>query len=65
MMAGLSMRWNDAVSPLLYFQLGSFKFGISYDVTVSQFGQASRAGGLEFSLTYANLDFALFKRRGL
>lgn len=65
MMAGFSMRWNDAVSPLLYFQFGSFKFGISYDITVSQFGQASRAGGLEFSLTYANLDFALFKRRGL
>jgi len=64
-MAGLSLRYGDAVSPLLYIQFSSFKFGISYDITVSQFGQASRAGGLEFSLQFANLDFALFKRRGL
>jgi type IX secretion system PorP/SprF family membrane protein len=64
-MIGMNYRWKDAVCPLIYVQLSSFKFGISYDVTISEFGQASRSGGLEFSLTYANLDFALFKRRGL
>jgi len=64
-MIGCSMRLNDAVSPLLYLQFSSFKLGLSYDITISQFGQASRAGGLEFSLQFANLDFALFKRRGL
>lgn len=65
LMAGLSYRWQDAVSPLVYVQWNSFKFGLSYDITISQLGQTSRAGGLEFSLQYANLDFALFKRRGL
>lgn len=64
-MPGVALRYNDAVCPLLYVQWNSFKLGISYDVTVSQFSKASRAGGLEFSLEYANLDFALFKRRRL
>ena len=64
-MIGLSYRWKDAVNPMMYIQFSSFKLGLSYDVTISEFGQASRSGGLEFSLTYANLDFALFKRRGL
>lgn len=63
LMMGMAVRYGDAVSPLIYAQLGSFKFGMSYDVTVSKMGQFTRAGGLEFSLEYANLDFALFKRR--
>ena len=62
-MLGAAMRYGDAVSPLLYVQWSSFKLGISYDITVSKFGQYARTGGLEFSLEFANLDFALFKRR--
>ncbi|MBK9190585.1 MAG: PorP/SprF family type IX secretion system membrane protein [Crocinitomicaceae bacterium] len=65
LMVGAAYRYGDSVSPLLYLQMSSFKFGISYDVTISNFGQYSRMGGLEFSLEYANLDFALFKRRGI
>lgn len=64
LIGGLSYRYGDAVSPMIFLQMSSFKFGISYDVTISNFGQYSRTGGLEFSLQYANLDFALFKRRG-
>ncbi|MBI3136722.1 MAG: PorP/SprF family type IX secretion system membrane protein [Bacteroidetes bacterium] len=62
-MGGLAMRYGDAVSPMIYVQWSSFKFGVSYDITVSKFGQYARTGGLEFSLEFANLDFALFKRR--
>lgn len=60
---GLAYRWRDAISPLLYFQFASWQLGISYDITLYELGTLSRAGGLEFSLQYANLDFAVFKRR--
>lgn len=59
---GLSYRVKDAISPILYFEHNSYTFGMSYDITVSQFSQASYQGGLEFSFTYTNLDFALLKR---
>ena len=45
------------------FQMSNFNFGLSYDITISDFGQYYRGGGLEFSLKYTNMDFALFKRR--
>ncbi|MBN4072963.1 PorP/SprF family type IX secretion system membrane protein [Crocinitomix catalasitica] len=64
MKLGVAWRLNDAVAPIVYFHLGSFNFGISYDVTISELGNQARSGGLEFSLMYTNLDFALFKRRG-
>ncbi|MCH2235818.1 MAG: PorP/SprF family type IX secretion system membrane protein [Crocinitomicaceae bacterium] len=60
---GIGYRWKDAISPILFFEYASFKFGLSYDIVVSKFSAVSRAGGLEFSLQYANLDFAMFKRR--
>lgn len=60
---GFAHRLGDAFAPMLQFQMASFNFGVSYDITLSEFGQVSRQGGLEFSLVYANLDFALFKRR--
>lgn len=65
LITGFAWRYKDAICPTLYVQWSGFKFGISYDVTVAEFGRTSRTGGLEFSLEYANLDFALFKRRGL
>jgi type IX secretion system PorP/SprF family membrane protein len=60
---GLAVRVNDAIVPIVKLQYKSFSFGMSYDITVSKLGQYYRGGGLEFSLSYANLDFALFKRR--
>ncbi|UKN00531.1 PorP/SprF family type IX secretion system membrane protein [Paracrocinitomix mangrovi] len=61
--AGLLVRINDAVAPMVGLQWKGFNFGISYDVTLSKLGQVARAGGLEFSLSFTNMDFALFKRR--
>lgn len=60
---GLTVRYKDAISPTINFQMASFNFGMSYDITISDFGQYYRGGGLEFSLKYTNMDFALFKRR--
>ena len=61
---GAAWRINDAIAPIVYFHLGSFNFGVSYDITISALGNQARSGGLEFSLMYTNLDFALFKGRG-
>jgi type IX secretion system PorP/SprF family membrane protein len=60
---GLLYRYNDAIAPVVNFQTASFNFGLSYDITISKVGQYYRGGGLEFSLKYTNMDFALFKRR--
>jgi hypothetical protein len=60
---GVSVRMQDAIAPMLFVQLSGFDFGISYDITLSKLGQVKRGGGLEFSLVYTNMDFALFKRR--
>jgi len=61
--AGLAYRYKDAIAPMINFQMKSFSFGMSYDVIIADFGQYYRGGGLEFSLKYTNIDFALFKRR--
>jgi type IX secretion system PorP/SprF family membrane protein len=60
---GTAVRVKDAIIPTVKMQYKNFRFGISYDITVSKFGQYYKAGGLEFSLNYTNIDFALFRRR--
>ena len=60
---GLTYRYKDAIAPTMSFQMKSFNFGMSYDITIADLGQYYRGGGLEFSLRYTNMDFALFKRR--
>lgn len=56
---GLPMKSNnygyinhDAVAVLLGFQAARYKFGYSYDVTVSKLGIGSSAGSHEISLVY-------------
>lgn len=46
--AGLAMGLNDALIPMVKLQYKSFSFGMSYDITVSKYGQYYRGGGLEF-----------------
>jgi type IX secretion system PorP/SprF family membrane protein len=60
---GLYYRLKDAISPAIFAQIYGFTLGLSYDITLSKLSQVTRAGGLEFSLIYTNMDFALFKRR--
>lgn len=62
-MGGFFYRVKDAFAPAIYADIAGFKFGVSYDITLSKLSQVTRAGGIEFSLIYQNMDFALFKRR--
>ncbi len=60
---GSFYRVKDALVPSVLVSLKGFKFGISYDVTVSSMRKAYTGGSLEFSLSYTNLNHALFKSR--
>ena len=61
---GTYYRFKDAISPSITVDFKGFKFGVSYDVTVSSMRKAYTGGSLEFSLSYTNLSHALFKTRG-
>jgi type IX secretion system PorP/SprF family membrane protein len=61
---GAYYRLKDAIIPSILIDWKGFKFGVSYDVTVSTMRRAYRGGSLEFSLSYTNLNHALFKTRG-
>jgi type IX secretion system PorP/SprF family membrane protein len=60
---GFYYRYKDAIAPAIFIDWAGFSFGFSYDITLSKLGQINRTGGIEFSLFYSNMDFALFKRR--
>ncbi|MES2589942.1 MAG: PorP/SprF family type IX secretion system membrane protein [Bacteroidota bacterium] len=59
---GLYTRWKDAIIPRVFIDFRNVKFGVSYDVTISQLRKV-QSGSIEFSLSYANLNRALFKRK--
>lgn len=61
---GSYYRFKDAIIPSIMLDYRGFKFGVSYDVTVSTMRRAYGGGSLEFSLSYTNLSHALFKSRG-
>lgn len=60
---GLYSRIKDAIIPAVMVDWKGFKFGVSYDVTISALRQAYTGGSLEFSLTYRNLHNAIFKTK--
>jgi len=60
---GLYYRHKDAIAPSIMVDWKGFRFGMSYDVTISALRKAHRGGSLEFSLAYSNLSHALFKSR--
>ena len=55
---------HDAIALLVGFQSANYKFGYSYDITISRLGIANSAGSHELSLTYqwANRRNARSKR---
>jgi type IX secretion system PorP/SprF family membrane protein len=61
---GTYYRLKDALIPSILVEWRGFRFGVSYDVTVSSMRRAYSGGSLEFSLSYTNLNHALFKTRG-
>lgn len=60
---GTYYRLKDALVPSIMIDWNGFRFGVSYDVTVSTMRKAYSGGSLEFSLSYTNLSHALFKSR--
>lgn len=60
---GIYYRAGDAIIPTVVLDWKGFKFGLSYDATVSPLRNSHRGGTLEFSVVYRNLQHALFKRR--
>ncbi|MBI3509783.1 MAG: PorP/SprF family type IX secretion system membrane protein [Bacteroidetes bacterium] len=61
---GCSYRWKDAILPQLYYDLGDFFIGMSYDFNISDYAIASHHnGGFEITLRYANLNAALYKNK--
>ena len=61
---GAYYRVGDAICPAFVIDMYGFKFGISYDYTISSMRKAYTGGSLEFSLSYTNLSHALFKWKG-
>lgn len=50
---GLLYRMNDAIMPVIQFELGQFTMGVSYDININKLSVASQyRGGLEFTLSY-------------
>ena len=60
---GSYFRVKDAVIPTIQVDLSGFRFGLSYDVTVSALRKAYSGGSIELSISYTNFHDALFKRR--
>ncbi|MHB1920822.1 MAG: PorP/SprF family type IX secretion system membrane protein [Chitinophagaceae bacterium] len=50
---GIFLRWNDALVPVIKFDLGTYAFGLSYDANISALKTASQGfGGFELSFSY-------------
>jgi type IX secretion system PorP/SprF family membrane protein len=63
---GLHYRVGDAIIPSVYYNMGDFYIGISYDVNVSSYNKVSKSkGGAEISLKYNILKGALFKQKNM
>ena len=56
-------RLNDAFIPSVWFEMGSFALGVSYDMNVSQLRAASNMrGGMEISLRFINPNPFTYQR---
>lgn len=60
---GVYTRLRDAISPTMQIDWRGFHFGVSYDMTLSALRHGYKGGSLEFSISYTNLNNAIFKTR--
>lgn len=60
---GCYARLKDAIIPTFQVDWKGFRFGLSYDNTISTLRKATGMSSIEFSLSYVNLHHALFKAR--
>jgi len=59
---GATYRSSDAIVPQVQLEIGSYKVGLSYELTTSKLSSAAQ-GGFEVSFQWANMNNALFKGR--
>ncbi len=61
---GAYYRVQDAIIPQVLLDMGSYAIGLSYDINISGYKQASKTvGGFEISLRYTKLGDALFNKK--
>lgn len=60
---GTYVRLKDALVPTIQIDWHGFRFGLSYDYTISAMRKAYKGGSAEISVSYTNMHHALFKRR--
>jgi len=60
---GCYVRLKDALIPTMQVEYKGFRFGFSYDGTLSAYRRSPGVGSLEFSLSYVNQAHAVFKTR--
>lgn len=60
---GAYVRMKDAVVPTFQVDFKGFRFGLSYDVILSNMRRSYGGGSIELSISYTNLYYALFKSR--
>lgn len=61
---GVHYRFGDAIIPQVYYDLGDFFLGFTYDVNISKYSAMSKYnGGFEITIRYANLHGAWYKNK--
>jgi type IX secretion system PorP/SprF family membrane protein len=61
---GVHYRFQDAIIPQVYLELGDLGVGVSYDLNISSYKEVSKLnGGAEISLKYFIQKGALFKQK--
>ena len=60
---GVYYRVNDAIIPQVNLDMGKYAIGLSYDINISKYRQASKSqGGFEIYLKFISLSNSLLKR---
>lgn len=60
---GCYTRIKDAIMPTIQVEYKGFKFGLSYDATLSAYRRSLGIGSLELSVSFVNQHHAIFKTR--
>lgn len=60
---GCYTRIKDAIMPTIQVEYKGFKFGLSYDATLSAYRRSLGIGSMELSVSFVNQHHALFKTR--
>lgn len=64
--AGLMYRHGDAIGILAGYKITDWRFGLTYDITISTFGEpVKRRGGAEISLVYYGINKTMRETRGI